>query len=355
MESSAHQPSCCSSDHGDHSHGNKRFDIILHGSLLIIFLALVGYMFAPQITPLHDFAYAIIDLAHKMWWGVVLGITFVGLMSKIPKEYFQAILGRGDTVGGIFRATFAGLLLDLCSHGILLIGAKLYERGASLAQVMAFLIASPWNSLSLTIILIALIGLKWTLVFIAGSALIAVVTGLIYLALVNAGVLPKNPHSIDLPQDFSLIQDAKSRLKRFKPNRAYFKDVITSGLSEATMLLRWLLLGMILAAAIRAFVPPDIFTNWFGPSLMGLVLTLVATTIIEVCSEGSAPIAAEIINGAGAPGNGFVFLMAGVATDYTEIMIIREFSKSWWVALSLPLITVPQVLLLGYIMNVAGG
>ncbi|MEC7028819.1 MAG: ATPase, partial [Pseudomonadota bacterium] len=69
------------------------------------------------------------------------------------------------------------------------------------------------------------------------------------------------------------------------------------------------------------------------------------------------PIGADLVTRAGAPGNGFTFLMAGVATDYTEILVIKEFTKKWAIALSLPLITVPQVLLLGWIMNqvAAGG
>ena len=54
---------------------------------------------------------------------------------------------------GIVRAVFAGVLLDLCNHGILMVAVKLYERGASVGQTVAFLVASPWNSLSLTIVL----------------------------------------------------------------------------------------------------------------------------------------------------------------------------------------------------------
>jgi len=57
---------------------------------------------------------------------------------------------------------------------------------------------------------------------------------------------------------------------------------------------------------------------------------------------------------AGAVGNSFTFLMAGVATDYTEIMVLREATKSWKIALFLPLLTVPQVLVIGYIMNQFG-
>jgi hypothetical protein len=98
----------------------------------------------------------------------------------------------------------------------------------------------------------------------------------------------------------------------------------------------------------------DVLSTWFGPTIFGLLATLIATTIIEVCSEGSAPLASELFHNAKAPGNAFTFLMAGVSTDYTEIMILRETTKSWFMALSLPVVTVPQVILLGWIMNMAG-
>ena len=90
---------------------------------------------------------------------------------------------------------------------------------------------------------------------------------------------------------------------------------------------------------------------WFGASVSGLFLTLLAATLIEVCSEGSTPIAADLFNRAGAPGNAFTFLMAGAATDYTEIMAVKDTTRSWTIALFLPLVTVPQVLFIGWLMN----
>jgi hypothetical protein len=101
-----------------------------------------------------QFSQAIFEFLNIMWWGLALGIIFVGILSRVPRELVMGVLGRKEGLGGILRATGAGLLLDLCSHGILLVGMKLYERGASLGQTMAFLIASPWNSISLTIILV---------------------------------------------------------------------------------------------------------------------------------------------------------------------------------------------------------
>lgn len=326
----------------------------MHGSLAVILLTIGAYYAGfDDFMPLHHFVHAELEFMGKMWWGVVLGVIVVGFMSKIPREYFTAILGRGDTFGGIVRAAVAGLFLDLCSHGILMVGAKLYERGASLAQVMTFLISSPWNSLSLTIILISLIGLKWTLVYVVGSVVIAIATGIIYKFMIERGALPANPHKTDLPEGFSFWKDASSRLKTFRPDTKFFKDVAKGGWEDGQMVIKWLLFGLVIAAAINAFVPDEFFAEWFGPTLVGLLLTLIATTIIEVCSEGSAPIASELVTRAAAPGNAFAFLMAGVSTDYTEILVIREFTKSWKIAFSLPLITVPQILVLGYLMNMA--
>ena len=104
---------------------------------------------------------------------------------------------------------------------------------------------------------------------------------------------------------------------------------------------------------VRSFVSPDQFEAYFGPALLGLGVTIVVATVLEVCSEGSTPIAADILSRAGAPGNSFAFLMGGVATDYTEIMILRDTTKSWRIALFLPLITLPQIILLGWLINMS--
>ncbi len=304
-----------------------------------------------DIPYLSMFGHATVTLMKAMWWGIVGGIIAVGLMSRVPRAYFQAIMGRGDTLSGILRATLAGLLLDLCSHGILMVGAKLYERGASLAQVMAFLIASPWNSITLTLILISLIGWQWTLAFILCSAAIAIFTGYIYMRLVKRGLLPANPNHAEPDADFNLKADFKARLSGFKFTPAWLWSVLKDGFFESVMVMRWLFLGVVLAALIQTFISTDAMTTYFGPTILGLFLTLLVTTIIEVCSEGSTPIGADLVTRAGAPGNGFTFLMAGVSTDYTEMLVIRQMTHSWKVALSLPLLTVPQILLLGWAMN----
>jgi len=292
-------------------------------------------------------------LMNSMWIGLALGMFFVGLLGRVPREFVGALLGKGDSFIGILRATVAGVFLDLCSHGILLVAMRLYQRGASLGQVMAFLIASPWNSLSLTVILIALIGWQWTLLFIVLSMVIGIASGLIFDWLVRVKTLPSNPNTVEL-NGFKPWPEAKIRLRATNFDLSWWTSMLWEGIRDSRMLVRWLLLGVLLAAAIRTFVPIDSFQTYFGATLAGLGMTLIFATILEICSEGSTPIAADLVTRAQAPGNGFAFLMTGVSTDYTEIMTLRETTKSWKVALFLPLVTVPQVVLLSWLMNLYG-
>lgn len=297
-------------------------------------------------------SHSVFELVNTIWWGVLVGYLMICALGKMPREFVSSLLGTGRGLTGIIRATLAGTLLDLCSHGILMVGARLYERGASVGQMMAFLIASPWNSLSLTLILIALIGLPWTLAFIILSMAIAILSGYIFDLLVKREVLPANANKIDLPDDFRFWPEAKKRWRAAHFDRAFIVSALGNGISEMQMVLRWILFGVLLASAVRAFINPETFETFFGPTLIGLGVTLGVATILEVCSEGSTPIAADILNRANAPGNSFTFLMGGVATDYTEIMIIKDTTRSLKTALFLPLITVPQVLLIGWLINI---
>ncbi len=326
-------------------------DVMLWGGLLIVGVLYALHFFNPSYTPLHHGAMAVFDLVNTMAWGVAFGVVMVAMLAYVPREWVMAVMGTNTGFKGLLRATAAGVALDLCSHGILMVGAKLYERGASLGQVMAFLIASPWNSFSLTLIMIAMIGLQWTLIFIVLSLVVALIAGTLFDLCVARGVLPANPNTQSVDADFKLWPAVKASTKSFKPSLAGLGRFVWKGIKESRMVIRWLLVGIILAAAIRTFVPADVFGSYFGPTLLGLTLTLLVATVLEVCSEGSTPIAADIFTRAAAPGNSFAFLMAGVATDYTEIMVIKSTTRSWKIALFLPLLVLPQVVVLGVLLN----
>jgi uncharacterized membrane protein YraQ (UPF0718 family) len=334
---------------------SKRPDFLLWGSALLFLIGVAAHFLVPSLPAwAHIFGHTCAELLARSWWGLLFGIIAVAVIGRLPQELVAAVLGRGSSISGLFRAVAAGVALDLCNHGILMVGMGLYRRGASLGQTLAFLIASPWNSLSLTLILAALIGWKWMLLFIMLSAVVALLTGWIADRLVTAGKIPINPNTVDLPIGYRIRPAILGVLRSLKPGKSNYARLFHEGLIGSRMVLRWILFGFVLTGLIRAFLPDLAFQQYFGPTLVGMLLTLLATTLLEVCSEGSSPIAADLLTRAHAPGNAFVFLMTGAATDYTEILSLRQTTRSWKASLALPLISTPQVLLIGWLINRLG-
>jgi uncharacterized membrane protein YraQ (UPF0718 family)/YHS domain-containing protein len=318
-------------------------------SLVFAFIFIVSYL-VPPLNPLNT---SLIDYVELIWWAVLLGLLIGGVIDYfIPRQYISQVLSdRGEKT--ILHAVVLGFLMSACSHGILAIAIQLYRKGASIPAVIAFLMASPWANLTYTILLFSLFGVK-AFYIIVSAIVIALITGIIYQVLDRRGLIEANPNTLDVDDGFSIRGDVKKKFREysFKPSDIpeAVKGVLDGGWSLATMVVWWILIGVLAASAVGAYVPSHIFMSYLGPTTLGLIITLAAATIIEVCSEGSSPIAFEIYRQTGALGNSFVFLMAGVATDYTEIGLLwHNIGKK--TALWLPVIAGPQIILLGYLFN----
>ncbi len=327
-------------EHGAHCHNPNEIKIgkrlkLVGGLFLLIFL--LSYL--PFLSSLNE---SILSYLKLIWWAVLLGFFIGGIIDYfVPNEFIFKYLGQKKK-RTIIYAVLAGFLMSACSHGILAISMQLYKKGAGIPAVITFLLASPWANLPVTILLFGFFGLK-ALLFILAAMVIAVITGFIYMILERYGLIEKSK---------DIILDSKyewSKIKNFN-FMASSKGVLRGGVNLANMVLWWILIGFLFAAVIRAYVPEHIFMDYFGPTFVGLLLTLAFATIIEVCSEGSAPIAFEIFSKVGTLGNPFVFLMAGVSTDMSELGLIwstiGKRSAIW-----LPIVTVPMILLVGWLFN----
>lgn len=318
--------------------------------LSILFLFFLGIFF----TPLKLFSKIFSHYLRIMSLPVLAGLLMGGLVDYfVPKEYISKHLS-GSGKRSILYSVGLGFLMSACSHGILALSVELYRKGASIASVMSFLLASPWANLPVTFLLVGLFGT--TGILIIGSALwIAFVTGYAFQFLDKRGWIEVNPHTVTVSENFSVRQDLKNRWKARSWNRDSLKKDffgVLHGIWELSeMVLGWILIGMVLASIVSAWVPDHFFHHYMNANGVGLFMTLAFATVLEICSEGTAPLAFEIFKHTGALGNCFVFLMAGVVTDYTEIGIlwtnIGRKTVFW-----LLLLTIPQTLFLGWIYNV---
>ncbi len=316
---------------------------------LIVLLSGLSFIFPALVS----FRQSLFSYLKIIWWAVLLGLFIGGVIDHyIPREYISHILSSPKK-RTIIYSVFLGFFMSACSHGILALSMQLYKKGASTSSVIAFLLASPWANMALTIMLFAFFGIK-ALFIIFSAMLIAVITGFIFQYLEKKNIVETNKNSVKTSSDFSLVADIKNRLKNYRFSLSAvnqdIKGVWSGMVSLSNMVLWWILLGIIIASVIGAYVPVNIFHSYMKPNILGLLFTLLVATVIEVCSEGSSPIAFEIYRKTQALGNSFVFLMAGVVTDYTEIGLIwTNIGKK--AAIWMVFVTVPQVIILGILFN----
>ena len=343
------QGTCCSGKSGEIP---KK--VWYKNSLLWVLISTALLLSASLVfSVLSDFYDAFMHYARMVFWPILLGFLLGGLIDRyIPAAYISKHL-TAKKKRTIFYSVSLGFLMSACSHGILALSMEIHKKGASGPAVVSFLLASPWANVPITILLFGFFGWK-ALAIVGGALLIALNTGLMLQALEHFGRIEKNPNSLEVESEFSIFKDVVRRFRDYHFTRSSLgheiRGVWSGVVSLSDMVLVWVLIGMVLASLVSAFVPSTLFHQYLGPTFLGLLMTLAAATVIEVCSQGTAPLAFEIYRQTGAFGNAFAFLMAGVVTNFTQIALIWKNigrrTALWMIAA-----TLPQVIFLGWLLN----
>ena len=329
-----HNKECC--------HKVEKEKISLNPKLIFSLIALLVIWGVSHLSIFRELNAAIVSYFSIIWWAVLLGLLIGGIIDYfVPRGFIFKYLGKRGFRSLIYSVV-AGFAMSACSHGILAIAIQLYKKGAGIPSVVTFLLASPWANLPVTVLLFSFFGVKALLIILSAMS-IALATGAIFMLLEKNRLIESSP-AVEIDENYQW-----DKLRNFELASS-LKGVSVGAINLANMVLWWIIVGFLIAVLIKAYLPHSVFHSYLGADFFGLIGTLLVATIIEVCSEGSAPIAFELHSQVGTLGNPFVFLMAGVVTDYTEIGLLWS-NIGRRTAIWLPIIAVPQVLFIGYLMN----
>ena len=300
---------------------------------------------------INDYFFEIIPF---MLIGILIGAV-INLF--ISNESIAKYVGQNN-IKSIFYAFLFSLITLGCSHGAIAIAIGIYKKGASMPAVIGYMMLAPWSNPSILIILFSV--LQWLIIpFILSVLIISFITALIFSfpflqAKWMESTLPKST-SINCcnNEDSNLSLHSNSeKIILFK--KYSLKDIPLKLISEivslSNIILWWSFIGILLAAFLNVFIPTTIY-QYITSQVSGLFITLGVASIIEICSDGMIPMAIEVYRQTHQSlGYMFVFLIAGVATDYTEIAIIwKNIGRKQ--AIWLPIITIPQIILFAYCLN----
>lgn len=249
---------------------------------------------------------------------LVISFILAGLLHEfLEPSKFQRMLGN-KKMSSILKATLSGMLLPICSCGVIPLGLSMYYSGAYLGPTLAFMTATPIINPIAVILCFGLLGSKIGIIYLLCGFLLPVIIG--FLGNQFSGDELSMGIELEVSQgQLDLETEKLSILQR-----------ISSGihwvLNDMGMVVsKYVILGMIGAGFLLTVFPSDIIGHYLGnPGMLSLGSVAVMAGIMYVCAVGHIPFIAALIASGAAPGVGIVFLMAGTATNLPELISIYK-------------------------------
>lgn len=253
---------------------------------------------------------------------LLLGLLIAGLMKWfVPMTLLQKHMGN-NKVSSIIKAALIGAPLPLCSCGVIPAAIGLRRSGASKSSTISFLVATPETGVDSISVSYALLGPFFAIIRPISAILTAIYAGLLVKFSVSDEQSTKTP---------ATVQKApcchKSRAAA--PNeRGKLLELLLNALEFASGKLliditKWLLIGLLLAAAIKTWVATDFLLQW-GDGLLAMIVMALIGIPMYICATASTPIAAGFLAAGLSLGAILVFMLAGPATNIATMGMIRQ-------------------------------
>ena len=243
---------------------------------------------------------------------ILLGMLASGIISVfINSDMIFKHIGPKDFTSTL-KSTLFGVPLPLCSCGVIPVAATLRESGASKGSTVSFLVSTPQTGVDSVFLTYGMLGP----VFALFRPIAAFVSGILSGVVINN--FDEDEHHHIREEDLE------------KNNQLQIKDKIISGfkygfISLPADIVVPLFKGLLVAAAISIFLPPDYIANHFTSNIYVQFFTMLVISIpFYVCATASIPVAVALMAKGISPGAAFIFLMAGPATNASSIAVIKN-------------------------------
>ena len=277
---------------------------------------------------------SLLQFAEQAWtiWveaapWLLVGIIAAGLLKVwMPTRFLNRWLG-GSGVLPPLKAAIIGTPIPLCSCSVLPAAVQLHRSGASKGATVSFLIATPENGADSIAVSYALLGPMMTVLRVFAAITSAVAAGLLTECLARNNARKPSDLLGTVGSDDCCQADccgsnpSTARVDHPASALSGLRYAFTDLLDDLAV---WLMLGILLAAAVQTFVPASVMASW-GSGPWAMLAILAVSVPMYICATASTPIAASLILSGMSPGTALVFLLAGPATNFSSAgVIIRE-------------------------------
>jgi len=284
---------------------------------------------------------------------LAIGFFLSGLIHEfVPSHWVERHLsGRG--IRPIAKASLVGTVLPICCFGSLPVAVSLYQKGARLGPVLAFLVATPATSVSALLVCYALLGAKFTVFIFFAVIAMGLIMGLIGNRLKPRGPDSQNRQPARDPVCGMNVERGKAIKTEYNGDTYYFccprcqqafengpEEYLVAQATNITHRMRHaaryafvdmvkelgpeLLLGLALAALVASVTPVGRLVGDYLGGGFGYLFSIIFGLLVYICSTASVPLVDAFLSQGLNVGAGMTLLLVGPVTSWRTILVLRK-------------------------------
>lgn len=267
----------------------------------------------------------LVDIVRTAWdilcdvspW-LIASFIMAGLLRQfLDPAKFQRALGNRSTTA-IIKATLSGMLLPICSCGVIPLGLGMYYTGAYLGPTLAFMVATPIINPAAVLLAYGLLGPEIATIYLLAGFVVPVIIGLAGNMLAGAEL---HAPGMDVQIEQAVLEGEEDPGIGTKLLIGFTWGVFELG----TMVGKYIVLGVALAGVLIVAIPQHFIQGYLGnPGMISIFGIAVLGALIYVCAVGHIPLVAALVAAGASPGIAITFLMAGAATNLPELISIYK-------------------------------
>ncbi len=265
------------------------------------------------------YAREFVGLFNQMSPYLLFGFVIAGILhSYFPIQWLSRHLSKHNLLS-IVKAVILGIPLPLCSCSVIPSAMMLKKQGASKSAVLSYLVATPITGVDSILATYALFGGLFSVFRVIVSSITAILVGIISSLFIEKKEMPSPVEEKNIEKISSCCSHAqKKSVSKFRQACEYgFVTLLHD-------IWKWLFVGLLVGSLISYLVPDTLMTAFSDHTLLSMIIILLISIPMYICSTGSIPIAASLMMKGLSPGVALVFLLAGPATNTVTISVISK-------------------------------
>ncbi|WP_327122612.1 permease [Streptomyces sp. NBC_01727] len=277
------------------------------------------------------------SMTWEITWALILGFALSAVVQAVVRKSTVVSLLGDDRPRTLAVAAGLGAASSSCSYAAVALARSLFRKGANFTAAMAFEIASTNLVVELGVILALLMGWQFTAAeFVGGPIMITVLAALFRLFLrekLRRQAREQAQRGLTGSMEGHAAMDMSVQREGSFTRRLFSREGFTATshvfVMEWAAILRDLVVGLLIAGAIAAWVPDSFWRTFFfdghplAAKLWGPVVGPLVAIASFVCSIGNVPLAVVLWKG----GISFGGVVAFIFADLLILPILNIYRK----------------------------